>query len=67
MNEKPILIDSGGSGRVAVRWKNTAGIGERPRLVAVEWRAKKKEDRRPRREEPKAKKIARGVLQGPLL
>lgn len=67
MNEKPILIDSGGNGRIAVRWKNRAGIGERPRLVAVEWRPKTKEDRRPRREEPKPKKVTRGVLQGSLL
>lgn len=75
MNEKPILIDSGGNGRIAVRWKNKAGIGERPRLVAVEWRPKTKEDRRPRRSredymmeiDAGKKRIKRGLVQGSLL
>lgn len=68
MTDKPIIINCGGNGRVATRWKNTAGVGERPRLVAVEWREKTKEDRRRRSKEAKVQPpVKRGLVQGSLL
>jgi hypothetical protein len=65
MTDKPIVIDAGRKDQVATRWNNRAGVGERPRLVAVEWRQKEKRQKAEKVEEPS--RVSRGVVQGSLL
>lgn len=64
MTERPIVIDRSRTGEVATRWTNTAGIGERPRLVAVEWKPKERKTKAKVDAEPR---VSRGIVQGSLL
>lgn len=75
MTQKPIVIDHGRKNQIATRWNNRAGIGERPRLVAVEWRDKERkgravntlEDHMMEIDEGKPKLKRGGIVQGSLL